>query len=679
MFKLTDPIENLKGIGDKIGAKFHHLGISCLKDLLFVFPKSYLNLNSIKEINKIKLNEKQIIRGKISHLRLVRTRFRRFTILEGIINDQSGSIKFVFFNQPYLEPIINDKKVYFWGKSRLKNGQMILENPGFELADKPNENQFLPIYPSVAGQSSKKIRYFINQILPLARKIKNPFNVEIEQKYDLCDFQKTIRNLHQPKNITSLSKAKKTWAILELLSFIGQSKLMKDKQKTYQSFCLKSFPLKSYINNLPFTLTIDQKTTLKTLLNEFQNQSSVPGSEYGFAKSVLLNGDVGSGKTIVAFLIAINTILNKKQVALMAPTEILAKQHFDTFQKFFSDSKFKACLITNSHKIKIINKKQINFKVGELKNVINKNQFIFGTHALLQEKVKFKNLGLAVIDEQQRFGVKQRALLRRKSNNPNFLPHLLLLTATPIPRTLALMVMQDLKVLFLHSTPFKRQVKTQIYLERSRQKVNTEIFKKLKMGEQVFVVCPIIKENENLDFDNRKAAEIEFKKITTTFKDYKVGLMHGRLKPKEKEKAIADFRKGKTQILVSTSVVEVGVDIPQATILLVETAERFGLSQLHQLRGRIGRAGDKALAFFMTNSKEATQKLKILKETDDGFQVAMADLKQRGPGQILGQSQHGLLNFRFANIFDNRIIKTVKEIIKTNPQLSSQIYKNIFK
>jgi ATP-dependent DNA helicase RecG len=687
MLKLTDPVENIKGVGDKIGAKLRYLGINQIKDLLFIFPKSYLNLESLKSIDQIQpdvptlrsgsrqqaqkknVGKKQIISGKISHLHLFRTRYRRMTILEGIISDKTGSLRFRYFNQPYLLQTLEDQKVYFFGKIKLDRGNLVIENPVYEFADSNFiKNQiFLPIYPEFAGLSGKKIRFIIHNLLSLAKNLTEPFDKKIKTKYELLDLKQAISYLHQPKNLEQIGAAKKTWAILELLSFIGQSKLIKEKQKNYQSIDLKPLALNSYIKNLPFKLTSDQKKSLKELLDYFSTASS---------KSVLLNGDVGSGKTIVAFLAAINAMLNQAQVVLMAPTEILAHQHFEVFQKFFSQFQFKTVLITNSHKIKNNN---IKFKIGKISKVIENSQFIFGTHALLQERVKFKKLGLVIIDEQQRFGVKQRALLRRKSGDKNLLPHLLLLTATPIPRTLALMMMQDLKVLFLKETPFKRHVETAVTTEKQRSKIYNAILKKLKNREQVFVVCPIIEGKDQLDFDNRKAAEVEFKKIQITFKNYKVGLLHGRMKPLDKEKAISNFRKGKTRILVSTSVVEVGVDIPKATVLLVETAERFGLSQLHQLRGRIGRAGDTALAFFMTNSRESAQKLKILRETNDGFKVAMSDLQQRGPGQILGQSQHGLLNFRFANLFDERIIKIVKDIIKNDPKLSTKIYKNIFR
>ncbi|MCD6194599.1 ATP-dependent DNA helicase RecG [bacterium] len=653
MLSLNDPLCQIKGIGPKKAAQLKKLGIRNVKDLLLIFPKKYLNLKALKPIGQIKLSEKkQLISGKITNLNLFRTPKRRFFILEGIIQDKSGSLLFRFFNQPYLYSVLKNKEVFFFGKTKLDRGKIVFENPLYEFKTQTQSfKKMFPLYPEVAGFSSKQIRQLIKNTLVNIKRFPAVLPRNLNQKFNLYSLEYALKIIHQPLNIEALKKAKKTWAVLEMLAFIAQTKTLKKQKKKWQSFSLKPYDLNPFTKNLPFKLTSDQTKALQATLNDTSQKHP---------SASLLNGDVGSGKTIVAFLAMINTALNKKQAVLMAPTEILAYQHFLNFNKFFK-SRFKTVLLTNIWRLK--SKKA---KTEKLKNLaeIKKANLIFGTHALLEEKIKIPNLALAIIDEQQRFGVKQRAKLRQKINKKNFLPHLLMLTATPIPRTLTLILFEDLKVNFLKTTPFRRQTLTKVLGPNQNKQAYQKIHSELKKGNQAFVVCPIIEKKETLDFDNRKAAEEEFKKIKKIFPKFQVDLLHGRMKPKEKEKTIREFKKGKTQILVATSVIEVGVDIAKATVLLVETAEHFGFSQLHQLRGRIGRSGQKSYCFFIASSQRGTKKIKFLEKTTDGFKIAEQDLKHRGPGEILGEQQHGFLKFRFANIFSKKLSEKIKKITK---------------
>jgi len=670
LMQFNDSISAVKGIGEKKAKRLQKLGIKKIKHFLFLFPKRYLNLGSLKPLNQIEIGKKQLVSGKITNLTIFRTPKKRMTILEGLLKDKTSSLLFRFFNQPYLYKALKDKEVFFYGKIDSKAGVLNLTNPQYEIKIHNSKEKFLPIYPEVGGLSSKQVRFFIRQLFSRIREFPQILPINICQNFNLYSLEFALKTLHRPFSLQALAKAKKTWAILELLSFISQIRILKQKRKKEIGFKIIKKDLKKYIRALPFLLTKDQKKSLQEIIKDLQN--TMPCSR-------LLNGDVGSGKTIIAFLAMINAVLNKKQAVLMAPTEILAYQHFLNFHRFFNlrakRAEFKTLLLTNIWQLKNSNQRIISLKTAEIFRALQKADIIFGTHALLEEKIKIPNLALVVIDEQQRFGVKQRALLRHK-NIGQKIPHLLMLTATPIPRTLALIIFQDLKISFLKSVPIKREVKTKIFIEKERRKVYQKIKQELKNKHRVFVICPIIQKKEELDFDNRKAAEEEYKKIKKVFSNFQVGLLHGKMKPKEKEKAIEAFKKGETQILVSTSVVEVGIDIPQATVLLVEIAERFGLSQLHQLRGRIGRGGDKAFCFFIASSKNASQKLKILEKTKDGFKISLTDLKQRGPGEILGEKQHGFLKFRFASLFDSNLFKIAQEIIVQNKN-NPNFFKNL--
>jgi len=671
---LEDSIEKLRGIGPKKADRLKVLGIEKIKHFLFIFPKRYINLESLTPISKIIQDKKQLISGKIINLNLFYTYRKRIAILEGLIQDKTGSIKFQFFNQPYLYKALNKKEVYFYGKPNYSSRKLVFQNPLYEYKSaswrsETSQEKFLPIYSKISDLSSKQVRFLIQQILKETHVFPDILPKEISQKFGLYSLEFAVKILHRPKTLEALLKAKKTWAILELLNFILQRSTFKKASSRHSGISLKIYNLKKYIKKLPFSLTKDQKKALKDILVDLSLSRS---------QSRLLNGDVGSGKTIIAFLAMINAILNQSKAVLMAPTEILAYQHFLNFQRFFGGFKFKVILLTNIWKFKLRQGKIVILKKDDIASALKKADLVFGTHALLEKRIEIPNLALAVIDEQQRFGVKQRAILRRK-NLGKILPHLLMLTATPIPRTLAFVIFKDLNISFLHNAPFVKNTKTEITIESDRPKIYQKIKDELARKNQAFVICPIIEQKETLDFDDRKAAEVEFKKIKQSFPQYKIGLLHGRMKSQEKEKAIENFRMAKTQILVSTSVVEVGVDIPKATVLLVETAERFGLSQLHQLRGRIGRFGQESFCFFMASSKNATKKLKILEKTTDGFLISQTDLKQRGPGEILGEEQHGFLKFRFANLFNQKLLNEVKtiseELEKENLKIDFEILK----
>lgn len=655
-------VQELLRVGPQYQKKLKKLGIKTVRDLLFHFPHRYEDFSKIIPISNLKLNEQICIQGKILEIKNNQTWKRRMTLTQALVQDQSAAIKVIWFNQPYL---VNTLKpgdfVCLAGKLTIRKGETYLSNPVHEKLSKFNSHnlthtgRLVPVYPETEGLSSKWLRFIIK---PLLIKSKNKITDSIPSKIikdkKLMPLEKALWQIHFPDSIKLAAEAKKRFSFEEL--FLIQLLILRERMKLAKEKAI-AIPLnlkiiQSFIQKLPFKLTDSQKKSTWQILKDIEKSKPM---------NRLLEGDVGSGKTIVAAIAALNTAKAGYQTVFMAPTEILAKQHFQNLSKLFKNSHISVGLLTGKEKIK-----------NEEPDVL------IGTQALIQDKVKFKKLALVILDEQHRFGVEQRAKLCRQKD---FIPHFLSMTATPIPRTLALTVYGDLDLSLITELPKgRKKIITKFIAPNKRQEAYNFIRKQTKEGRQIFVICPRIELSEvkenNLSWAEVKAVKEEYEKLSKDiFPDLKVGELHGKMKTEEKEKVIKNFRKGKIDILVSTSVVEVGIDIPNASLMMIEGVERFGLSQLHQFRGRVGRSKYQSFCFLFTESsaKKTGQRLRALLSSNDGFALAEKDLEIRGPGDFSGARQWGIPDLSMASLKDIFLVQssrnTAKEILEEDPEL----------
>jgi len=652
--------------------RLKELGISSVKDFLLYFPRQYTDQREVRRIIDIKIGEINTVRGKISKITSAPMWRRKMAITTVEISDDSGSVKAVLFNQAYLaKTLLPNTEVIISGKAKLnpKIAGINIQNP---IIERIKENQvhtarIVPIYhetelgteKNVKGKiSSKWIREKLFPLMPFADFFPEYLPEDIRKKYNLIPYCTAIRQVHFPANEKELEEGKHRLSFDEL--FLLQLAALNRKYKwqkiagKYKKDVAPDWELmKTYAKSLPWPLTNAQKKAIFEILKD---------TEKPYPMSRLLEGDVGSGKTAVAAACVLQIVKGGLQTCLLAPTEILARQHLATLEKLLSPFEIKPSLLVGSTPDK--NKKEIYSKLknGEIAVVI-------GTHALIQEKVEFKNLGLAIIDEQHRFGVKQREKLKSHGS-----PHMLSLSATPIPRTLALIVYGDMDISILDELPAGRQkIITNLVPEEKRNGAYKWIEKEIEKGRQAFIIFPLIEESEVLEV---KAATKEYEFLKKEiFPNIKIGLMHGQLESEDKENAMRKFLKGETKILVSTSVVEVGVDVPNATIMMIEGAERFGLSQLHQFRGRVGRGTEQSYCFLFPSSQNPAfyRRLNALVKYSSGFKLAQMDLQMRGPGEVYGVSQSGIPDLRMANLSDAATIKNSREaaeyVIEKDPEL----------
>jgi len=633
------------------------LGLKTVRDLLFYFPYRYDDFSQISSIAQLKENQTATICAKIIEIKNIRIFKRKMTITEALIKDDSGSLKAVWFNQPYLENTLKKGTLAnFSGKVSFAKKVLCLSNPAYEVvkqsSDTTHTGRLVPIYGQTYGLSSRYLRFIIKPLLYLTAKISDFLPFQIKKEFNLIDLSQAVRQIHFPDNLEQSKKARLRLSFDEL--FLIQLKNLKHKQQLAESKAPIIFfnqkLIKDFVESLPFKLTADQRIAAWEIFQDLAKPRPM---------NRLLDGDVGSGKTVVATMAALSTVKAGYQTAFMAPTEILAKQHFNTLQSLLKKSKIKIALLTGSGKT---NKAQVKRQIAK-----GRIDIIIGTHALIQKDLIFNKLALAIVDEQHRFGIQQRAQLVKNSNLQQYVPHLLSMTATPIPRTLALTIYGDLDISLLKQMPKGRKpVKTEIIPPASRQKAYDFIYQQAKKKKQIFVICPLIDESEKLEI---KSVTQEFKKLNQEiFPDLKILMLHGKLKPKDKEKTMADFKAKKADILVSTSVVEVGVDVPDATVMMIEGADRFGLAQLHQFRGRVGRSIHQAYCFLFTDSsgKKTNARLKALLTCKNGFDLAEKDLQIRGPGEISGSRQWGLPDLAMASLSDLELIKKARQAaIKT--------------
>ena len=670
---LSTSVEKIPRIGPQYQKKLKRLGIKTVHDLLFHFPHRYEDFSNVIPISEVCLGETISIRGKILETKNIRTFKKRMTLTQALISDNSGTLKVIWFNQPYLiNTIKKGDTLFLAGKMNQKGQGRYLSNPAYEkIPDSKIQNfdlihtgRLVPVYPETEGLSSRWLRFIIKPLLSnFQNTISDALPKKITEKYKLLPVQKAIWQIHFPDSLNLAEKAKERFIFEELFNlalFVLREKMKLAKEKA-RAVLLDINLVKNFIDNLPFKLTDDQRKAAWQILKDLEKPRPM---------NRLLEGEVGSGKTVVAAIAALNTAKAGLEVVIMAPTEILAKQHFQEFSKLLKNFNLKIGLLTG--------KEKINPPAGG-----EKPDILIGTHALIQKEVKFKNLALVIIDEQHRFGVEQRAKLCQPASptgrQKDFIPHLLSMTATPIPRTLSLTLYGDLDLSLIKELPKgRKKIITEIISPENRKKTYSFIRKQIEKGRQVFVICPRIEPSseEGCSWAEVKAVKEEYEKLSKDiFPDLKIEMLHGKMKSEEKEKVMRDFKNGKINILVSTSVVEVGVDIPNATVMIIEGADKFGLAQLHQFRGRVGRGKSQSFCFLFTESsgQKTNQRLRALISCENGFELAEKDLKIRGPGDLLGKSQWGIPDLAMNSLKDVFLVektrKEAKEILTEDPEL----------
>jgi len=671
---LTTSIQYIKGVGPKISQMLGKKGIHTILDALYFLPRKYEDRRTIKKIAGCKPGNTEIIRGTISMIDVVPYRRGRKRVFEIAVTDGSGMIiaKWFHFNERYMrQRFKRDQQVILTGEIKRYNLQKEVHHPEIEIVDPTEEESWefkriIPVYSETEGLYQKTMRRIMKKVVDEhAFSVVDGIPATIRSRLKLMTLIDAVRGAHFPEDDVSIDKlnhgdsAAHRRLIFDEFFFLELGLALRKRNvglENGNSYVLTDMYAKKIKEILPFELTDAQRRVLKEIVDDLEKPHPM---------NRLLQGDVGSGKTIVALIAALIVIENGFQAAFMAPTEILAEQHFSTISPLAEKLGLKLVLLTSS--TKGARRTGIYQKIAE-----GEVDIIIGTHAIIQESVQFKKLGLAIIDEQHRFGVMQRAMLKKKGVTPD----VLVMTATPIPRTLGLTVYGDLDSSVIDQMPPGRiPVKTKLYHERNRATVYKRIAQEIEKGKQVFIVYPLIEESEKMDLMNASHMAEHLQK--EVFPHYTIGLLHGKVDPKEKERIMSDFQEKKIDILVSTTVVEVGIDVPNASLMVIEHAERFGLSQLHQLRGRVGRSDYPSQCILLaqySKSDDARQRLKIMEQTTDGFKVAEEDFAIRGPGEFLGTRQSGIPDFRIANIVkDAKILSEARHeafrMVSRDPEL----------
>ena len=670
---LITPIDYLKGVGpNRADLLKSELKIFTYEDLLYFFPFRYIDKTKYHKISELENTNSHVqIIGKFIDLR--HSSNSKIKRLIGIFSDGNGEIEVVWFRGiKWIEKSIQLNKQYvIYGKLNWFNNRFSIIHPETEILEKHNKtlkNSLLPIYSSTEslsskGMNNKLFRDLVSNIFEKSEKsFKENLSRSINEKYNLISKYEALYNIHFPQNQLLLSKAQFRLKYEELffiqLQFVLKNSINKNKFKGFNFSKVGSSFNNFYKNNLDFELTNAQKNVIRDIRKDFSTNAQM---------NRLLQGDVGSGKTIVALLSCLIAIDNNYQTTILAPTEILAQQHYNSIKNSLVDLSLNVKILTGS-----TSKKERIDLFNDLKS--GHVNILIGTHAILEDKVVFNNLGLAIIDEQHRFGVAQRSKLWKKNKIP---PHILVMTATPIPRTLAMSVYGDLDISVIDELPPGRKpIKTVHRMDKNRLQVFKFLKEEILKGRQIYIVYPLIEESRTMDYkdlmDGYESIDREFPKD-----HYQISILHGRMKNEDKAYEMNRFKNGETQIMVSTTVIEVGVNIPNASVMVVESAERFGLSQLHQLRGRVGRGSENSYCILMSKEKlssEARTRIKTMCSTNDGFKIAEVDMNLRGPGNILGTQQSGLLNFKIADIIvDKEILDFARDdakfLIKNDPQL----------
>ena len=642
--KLATPLEQIKGVGPKTAQALAAAGLKTISDALGFLPRAYDDYSTAVNIADLQPGKVTVkARCESVSTRIVR---RGLRITTAVLADKSGKVKAVWFNQPYRETQLkSDAEFIFSGQFGMQYNRYQINNPSVELAKEiaktaaENNSGIQPVYKSIKNIRPKTVQDLMKNIRPIMDFLPETLPENIIQRQKLVSRSEAVKFLHAPKTHEEISRGRERLAFEELFEMILAAQFNKQEQTRLTGWKIpfNKSVVKNFVDQLPFPLTNAQRRAAWQILQDLESDHPM---------NRLLQGDVGSGKTVVAGLVAAEVAKAGFQTAIMAPTEILAQQHAKTLDELLSPFGVSVALLTGHVKGAARSQLLDNLASGNIDVVV-------GTHALIQEKVAYHKLGFAVIDEQHRFGVKQRQALLEKSD---FMPHLLSMTATPIPRSLALTLYGELDISILDELPSGRQpIQTKIWSPASAPKLYESIENELAKGRQAYVICPLIDDNPDND---KKSVEAEYNKLSKTiFSHRRVGLLHGKLPVEEKAEVMQKFADGELDMLVSTTVVEVGVNVPNATVMLIENADNFGLSQLHQLRGRVGRGKHQSFCHLMMSGHDKpSQRLREIEKSQDGFYLAEVDLKLRGPGEIYGKMQHGDLNLKIASLADTALI-----------------------
>lgn len=649
---LNASVTVLSGVGPRHAKTLSRLGINTLGDMLYHFPRRYDDYSQLKTINKLEFGEEVTVIGTVEQIHSRKIRSGKAQIVEAIISDGSGKLRVSWFNQVWIaKRLKKGSLIVISGKIDQYLGRLVMNNPEWEPLEQQNlhTNRILPVYPLTANITQRWLRRLMHQVVSYwSPRVRDPLPENIRISAGLLDLSTALFQVHFPNSEDQLKAARHRLAFDEI--FLLQLGVLNQKQiwqeQTAKTFELEDEWLNTQLMHLPFSLTNAQKRTIDDIRSDLSS---------GHPMNRLIQGDVGSGKTVVAGLTTAMVASKNAQIAMMAPTSILAEQHYRSLKKQLTWDG--GPLV--DHEVRILIGSTPDVEKQEIREALQRGEIklIIGTHALLEEPVNFSDLQLAIIDEQHRFGVKQRALLRSKGENP----HLLVMTATPIPRSLALTIYGDLDLSIIDELPPGRQpIETQILFPTERERAYNFIKSHLDQGFQAFIIYPLVQESDKSD--SKAAVEEQARLQRDIFPNKSVGLLHGRMKSEEKESIMRLFYDSKIDILVSTSVVEVGVDVPNANIMLIDGANRFGLAQLHQFRGRVGRGGEKAYCILIpeTADEAENERLKTMTDTNDGFILAERDLEQRGPGEFLGTRQSGYADLRLANLTNVFLIEKAR-------------------
>ena len=668
MLDLKKDVKYVKTVGPNRVKLLNKLNIYTLKDLITYYPRDYEDRSKPKNLYECVDGEEVLIEamatGRINELRK-----GRMIISKLIVKDQTGTCYITWFNQGYLKNKFQPGRIYrFFGKISNKNGRFEMNSPVYdEIDESKNTGKIIPIYPLTYELKQNTLRRIIeNGLLEVKGKLPETLPEYILEENNLWDINITTERIHFPKEFSDFNKARERLVFEELLTMqLALLKLKNNYEHNKNGIQFdKNVHMSDVISILPFKLTKAQLRVLEEIDRDMESNKTM---------NRLLQGDVGSGKTVIAMIAAYKAVKSGYQAAIMAPTAILASQHLESFQGILESLGIKSELLISS-----ITKKKKTEILEKLQN--GEIDILIGTHAILEENVVFKNLGLVVTDEQHRFGVKQRSIIASKAKNPDIIA----MSATPIPRTLALILYGDLDISIIDELPPNRKkIETFAVRKNMEERVNNFIRKQINEGRQAYIVCPLVEENEDME-GLKSVLELAEKYQKETFSEYKVAYLHGKMKTKEKDEIMQEFKDGKIQILIATTVIEVGVNVPNSSVMVVENAERFGLAQLHQLRGRVGRGEYQSYCIlkYEGNSETIRQRMKVMCDTNDGFIISEKDLELRGSGDFFGTEQHGLPEFKIANLFEDiAILKRVQglalKIMEDDPLLEKEQNKKL--